>query len=466
MSTNDKLEVTTGSKAKYNYSHPSLPQPAQNPLPRETLSSSDVFKKGFPDLGRLRGHLSKQGRLEVSCVLRIFKQAKKLLSREENVLELEQPVIMVGDIHGQFYDLLRLLDLGGPLGSLSPTNQYLFLGDYVDRGMFGMECIIVLCALKIAYPKKMHLLRGNHECRHLTRYFSFKVECLHKYNERVYNACMDMFDHLPLAAIVNNQFFCVHGGLSPRIQHIKDIQKIIRVKEPDKHGDAMTDLMWSDPTRNYGKEREGKVEHFSFNKLRRISFFYSYAAVCNFLKENDLLCVVRAHEAKDAGFQMFRKSPFSKFPSLISIFSAPNYCDTYGNKGVILCLADGQLNIKTFLDSPHPFCLPNFENGLTWSFPFAANMVTKLLFDICELCTEEELEADGVAHSEEAGRIRVLRNKMRAIGRMRRYYNMLSEKNGLIAQLKDLQLSDDKLYAKQKIKECVYKFMCKTYFKK
>ena len=160
MSTNDKLEVTTGSKAKYNYSHPSLPQPAQNPLPRETLSSSDVFKKGFPDLGRLRGHLSKQGRLEVSCVLRIFKQAKKLLSREENVLELEQPVIMVGDIHGQFYDLLRLLDLGGPLGSLSPTNQYLFLGDYVDRGMFGMECIIVLCALKIAYPKKMHLLRG------------------------------------------------------------------------------------------------------------------------------------------------------------------------------------------------------------------------------------------------------------------------------------------------------------------
>ena len=264
-------------------------------------------------------------------------------------------MVVCGDVHGQFYDLLKLFDVGG-----SPENtRYLFMGDYVDRGYFSMEvrcaitinlcvdrcsllqCVFYLFALKIAYPTTVNLLRGNHECRHLTDYFTFKMECtcrvpvfflsfifpnvsflpgVHKYEEELYEAIMVAFDALPLAAVMNKQFLCVHGGLSPDIHTLDDIRKIDRFREPPSSG-PMCDLLWADPLEEFGTETT--KETFLPNATRGCSYFYTYDAVCNFLENNNLLSVVRAHEAQDIGC-VFPARSFSLDESNFLVIQLPD----------------------------------------------------------------------------------------------------------------------------------------------
>lgn len=119
-----------------------------------------------------------------------------------------------------------------------------------------------------------------------------------KYSERVYDACMDAFDCLPLAALMNQQFLCVHGGLSPEIQDLDDIRRLDRYKEPPAYG-PMCDLLWSDPLEDFGNEKN--TDFYSHNTVRGCSYFYSYRACCDFLQNNNLLSIIRAHEAQDAG---------------------------------------------------------------------------------------------------------------------------------------------------------------------
>jgi hypothetical protein len=111
----------------------------------------------------------------------------------------------------------------------NPQHTILFLGDYVDRGPFGMEVLILLMAMKLKYKNNIFLLRGNHESRQMTQCFNFYEECCEKYNQDLYFCIMDVFDTLPLACVVDNKYFCVHGGISPQAIEIEKIAKENRV---------------------------------------------------------------------------------------------------------------------------------------------------------------------------------------------------------------------------------------------
>lgn len=170
-------------------------------------------------------------------------KAKEMLSSESNVQSVETPVTICGDIHGQFDDLIELFRIGG----FVPYTNYLFLGDYVDRGFNSVETFLLLIALKIRYPERITLIRGNHESRQITQVYGFYDECMRKYGSiNVWRYCTEVFDCFSLAALVDNRIFCVHGGLSPVINRIDEINNIDRKQEVPHEG-AMSDLMWSDP---------------------------------------------------------------------------------------------------------------------------------------------------------------------------------------------------------------------------
>ncbi|KAJ1889144.1 3',5'-cyclic-nucleotide phosphodiesterase (PDEase) (3':5'-CNP), partial [Kickxella alabastrina] len=359
------------------------------PLPAaEIPDANTVFEGGDaskPQCAFLRNHFFREGRLREQDALAILRQATVILRAEPTLLTIDSPVTICGDVHGQYYDLMKLFEVGGDPAS----TQYLFLGDYVDRGYFSIECLLYLYSLKIKYPQTMFMLRGNHECRHLTDYFTFKLECVHKYSEHVYEAAVESFCALPLGAVVNKQFLCIHGGLSPELHTLDDLRTLDRFREPPTHG-LMCDLLWADPVEDFGHEKN--KSYFVHNYARGCSYFFSYAATCAFLERNGLLSLVRAHEAQDAGYRMYRKSKANAFPAVITLFSAPNYLDAYNNKAAVLKYENNVMNIRQFNCSPHPYWLPNFMDVFTWSLPFVGEKMTDMLLAILDICTKDELE--------------------------------------------------------------------------
>ncbi|KAJ4466983.1 Metallo-dependent phosphatase-like protein [Lentinula aciculospora] len=402
-----------------------------------------------PDVGFLKNHFYREGRLSEEQALWILEKGTEILSKEPNVLNVDAPITVCGDIHGQYYDLMKLFEVGG-----SPADtRYLFLGDYVDRGYFSIECVLYLWSLKIWYPETLFLLRGNHECRHLTDYFTFKLECKsfahrkHKYSERIYDACMESFCSLPLAAIMNKQFLCIHGGLSPELNTLDDIRALDRFREPPTHG-LMCDILWADPVEDFGTEKI--TDSFVHNHVRGCSYFFTYQAACQFLERNNLLSIIRAHEAQDAGYRMYRKTKSTGFPSVMTIFSAPNYLDVYNNKAAVLKYESNVMNIRQFNCTPHPYWLPNFMDVFTWSLPFVGEKITDMLVAVLNTCTKEELEesdeedelvspiSSAATAPDDPDRRKVIKNKIMAVGRVARVFALLREDAEKVSELKSI----------------------------
>ncbi|KAL2114582.1 hypothetical protein VUR80DRAFT_4565 [Thermomyces stellatus] len=398
-----------------------------------------------PNINFLKQHFYREGRLTEEQALWILQRGTEILREEPNLLEMDAPITVCGDVHGQYYDLMKLFEVGGD----PSETRYLFLGDYVDRGYFSIECVLYLWSLKIHYPKTLWLLRGNHECRHLTDYFTFKLECKHKYTEAVYDACMESFCSLPLAAIMNKQFLCIHGGLSPELHTLDDIRHIDRFREPPTQG-LMCDMLWADPLEDFGQEKTS--DFFLHNHVRGCSYFFSYPAACAFLEKNNLLSIIRAHEAQDAGYRMYRKTRTTGFPSVMTIFSAPNYLDVYNNKAAVLKYENNVMNIRQFNCSPHPYWLPNFMDVFTWSLPFVGEKITDMLIAILSTCSEDELNSTDETPTDASSapvspplnmdpesiefKRRAIKNKILAIGRLSRVFQVLREESERVTELK------------------------------
>ncbi|MEQ2229868.1 serine threonine-protein phosphatase, partial [Ilyodon furcidens] len=246
--------------------------------------------------------------------------AKEILTKESNVQEVRCPVTVCGDVHGQFHDLMELFKIGGK----SPDTNYLFMGDYVDRGYYSVETVTLLVTLKVRFPERITILRGNHESRQITQVYGFYDECLRKYgNANVWKYFTDLFDYLPLTALVDGQIFCLHGGLSPSIDTLDHIRALDRLQEVPHEG-PMCDLLWSDPDDRGGWGISPRGAGYTFGQ--DISETFNHA--------NGLTLVSRAHQLVMEGYN------WGHDKNVVTIFSAPNYCYRCGNQAAIMELDD------------------------------------------------------------------------------------------------------------------------------
>jgi serine/threonine-protein phosphatase 2A catalytic subunit len=243
-------------------------------------------------------------------------KAKEILVNESNVQPVRTPVTICGDIHGQFYDLKELFKIGGEL----PDNNYLFMGDYVDRGYYSVETVTLLVTLKVRYPSRITILRGNHESKQITQVYGFYDECLRKYgNANVWQYFTSLFDYLPLTAVVEGNIFCLHGGLSPSIDTLDQIKQLDRIMEVPHEG-PICDLLWSDPDDRCGWGISPRGAGYSFGQDISEQFNHS----------NDLKLIARAHQLVMNGYN------WSHDRNIITVFSAPNYCYRCGNEAAIM----------------------------------------------------------------------------------------------------------------------------------
>ena len=287
------------------------------------------------------GKLLPADKVETLC-----NKVEQIFRAEPNIVRLKAPLIVVGDIHGQYFDLLNIFNLAGVPGLTAPETAfpqhkdhgYLFLGDYVNRGYHSLEVITLLFLLKLLHPSKITLVRGNHECRQVAQVYGFEEEAKRKYDGNLapLAAFCRVFDTLPIAALIDDKIFCAHAGISPSIQTLQQINDIDRFGDIPVEG-AMTDLMWSDP--------EESDAEFQVNP-RGAGYLFNSVALKKFMIENNLELFVRSHQLVMEGYKY-------SFPdeNLLTVWSAPNYCYRCGNQASVLKL-DQYLNREFVMVPP------------------------------------------------------------------------------------------------------------------
>lgn len=258
----------------------------------------------------------KKAQITEAEIRQLCQISKEIFLSQPNLLELEAPIKICGDIHGQYADLLRLFEYGG----FPPEANYLFLGDYVDRGKQSIETICLLLSYKIKYRENFFLLRGNHECASINRIYGFYDECKKRFNVRLWRVFTDCFTCLPVAALIDDKILCMHGGLSPDLDNLDKIRNISRPVDVPDQG-LLCDLLWSDP--------DNDIKGWGEND-RGVSYTFGSDRVDDFLQKHDLDLVCRAHQVVEDGYEFFASR------KLVTIFSAPNYCGEFDNAGALM----------------------------------------------------------------------------------------------------------------------------------
>ncbi|RSH91257.1 serine/threonine protein phosphatase Pzh1 [Saitozyma podzolica] len=260
------------------------------------------------------GKVTKSPPLKNAEIHAVCMAAREVFLSQPTLIELSPPVKIVGDVHGQYADLIRMFEMCG----FPPQANYLFLGDYVDRGKQSLETILLLLCYKIKFPENFFLLRGNHECANVTRVYGFYDECKRRTNIKTWKTFIDVFNTLPIASIVASKIFCVHGGLSPSLKSMDDIRRIQRPTDVPDYG-LLNDLVWSDPSDTALDWEDNE---------RGVSFCYGKS-------DMDLIC--RAHMVVEDGYEFYNDR------TLVTVFSAPNYCGEFDNFGAVMSVSEDLL---------------------------------------------------------------------------------------------------------------------------
>ncbi|KAJ3437665.1 serine/threonine-protein phosphatase pp2a-like ppg1 [Anaeramoeba flamelloides] len=288
----------------------------------------------------------------------ICKRVKKLFSQEPNIVFVRTPTNVIGDSHGQFFDLLQVFKEEAGINIKKCKNEsFIFLGDYVDRGKWSLQLILFLFLLKILYPTNVTLIRGNHECRETTSLYRFSKDCKKFYpNTNAWEMFLDVFNTLPIACVIDSKYFCVHGGISQGLNTIQSIRELDRFKDIPKNG-KFSELFWNDPN--------SEIDYFSNLSPRGSGMHYGKKAVKEFLTNNRIESIFRSHQEFEEGFNLpFENIKGLKY-SVLTIWSMPNYGYINQNKGYYLKLSsDSDFNLKQLVEIKKSHDPGHEENNL------------------------------------------------------------------------------------------------------
>ena len=275
-----------------------------------------------------------QLRFNLEIINKLLLTSEEVLKMDPFKLNLNGNFIVVGDLHGNIDDLLRIFTRCG----YPPEQKYLFMGDYVDRGQNSLEVFLLLLALKVRHPNHLFLLRGNHESDSMTSVYGFRAEIRRRLNKQIFGNFLRVFRHLPICAVLNDRVFCVHGGISKDLHKLSQLDHMKKPAQIPQEG-IIADMLWSDPSPT--------VDNFQMSD-RGVGYLFGAYPLTKFLDNNNLELLVRSHESCDKGYNWpFDYSPKTK-EKCLTIFSTSDYCDEENDAAVLRVPADGDYEILSF----------------------------------------------------------------------------------------------------------------------